>query len=303
MEKIKLLERIKELYDNGENIIEYLKGQNGNKETKLEDIMISYDFQAGNYTRKAISIPDFRKEFCVNLASILKELGPIESILEIGVGEATTLGILLHQMEQVPNDVFGFDISWSRIKYAKQFVQHLGLNDKTNINLCTGDLFSAPFADSSIDVVYTAHSLEPNGGKEQEALEELYRIAKRYVVLLEPAFELADDKAKERMLKHGYVTKLRATADNLGYKVIAHRLFHPTSNPLNPTGLMIIKKENAGNNPAAFACPVTKEILALVKGVYFSKKALLAYPIIDKIPCLLAQNAIVATHFLGKDIL
>ena len=122
-------------------------------------------------------------------------------------------------------------------------------------------------------------------------------------MLLEPAFELADDKAKERMLKHGYVTKLRSTADDLGYEVISHRLFHPTSNPLNPTGLMVIRKENAENNLASFACPITKEVLALTKGVYFSKKALLAYPIIDQIPCLLTQNAIVATHFLEKDIL
>jgi uncharacterized protein YbaR (Trm112 family)/predicted O-methyltransferase YrrM len=300
MGKIKLLERIKELYDKGENIISYLKAQNDTQETTLEDILISYDFQAGNYMRKALNVPDFRKEFCVNLKRVFMELGSIDSMLEIGVGEATTLGILLNQMETLPKNVFGFDISWSRIKYANQFIQHLGLDTKTNIRLCMGDLFNAPFADASIDLVYTAHSIEPNGGKEREALKELYRIAKKYIVLLEPAFELADEKSKERMLNHGYVTKLRQTADELGYNVLTHRLFHPTTNPLNPTGLMIIEKVNGENNPASFACPVTKEPLEYIKGAYFSKKALLAYPVIDGIPCLLPQNAIVATHFTNN---
>jgi len=31
---------------------------------------------------------------------------------------------------------------------------------------------------------------------------------------------------------------------------------------------------------------------------FFSKESLLAYPVIEEIPCLLPQNAIVATKFL-----
>jgi ubiquinone/menaquinone biosynthesis C-methylase UbiE len=33
-------------------------------------------------------------------------------------------------------------------------------------DLVVADLFHIPFADNSVDVVYTSHSLEPNGGRE-----------------------------------------------------------------------------------------------------------------------------------------
>ncbi len=300
MEKIKILDRIKELYSSGGNLIQYLKSLNVDSNNSLEDILISYDFQAGVYTKKAMNDPDFRNEICQNLASVLDELTPFDSILEIGVGEATTLGKLLLFLKNNPERIFGFDLSWSRIKYARKFLSQLNLKDQSNIQLSTGDLFNAPFGDHSIDIVYTAHSLEPNGGSEEKALKELYRIAKKYVVLLEPAYELASKEAQERMRDHGYVTDLYGTAQRLGYEVLTYRLFQPISNPLNPTGLMIIKKEVENNkeNKAALACPITKSPLDLIENAYYSKTALLAYPIIKDIPCLLPQNAIIASHFL-----
>ena len=169
---------------------------------------------------------------------------------------------------------------------------------REDIQLSTGDLFNAPFADNSIDIVYTSHSLEPNGGMEKEALQSIYRIAKKYLVLLEPAFELANDEAKARMLRNGFVTNLYDEVINLGYNVIKYELFTPTFNSLNPTGLMVIKKENMGEVDSSFGCPVTHSKLSIEKGAYYSKDALLAYPILNGIPCLKPQNAIVASHFL-----
>ena len=50
MNKLKLLARIKELYETeGTNIIEYLKSVASLKQNTIEDIMISYDFQAVAY--------------------------------------------------------------------------------------------------------------------------------------------------------------------------------------------------------------------------------------------------------------
>ena len=46
MEKFKQLQKIKELYEKGGNIIEYLKSIDNNDTNTTEDIMISYDFQA-----------------------------------------------------------------------------------------------------------------------------------------------------------------------------------------------------------------------------------------------------------------
>jgi len=76
------------------------------------------------------------------------------------------------------------------------------------------------------------------------------------------------------------------------------RLFDISDNPLNPTGLIIIEKNVNSNNEAKLVCPVSKSPLRNIDNhVLYSDESLLAYPIIKGIPCLLQQNAVLATHF------
>ena len=77
----------------------------------------------------------------------------------------------------------------------------LALKNIFNSGLFVGDLFNAPIEDSSFDVVYTSHSLEPNGGFERKALIELHRITRKYLVLFEPIYELGSSKSKVFMEK------------------------------------------------------------------------------------------------------
>jgi ubiquinone/menaquinone biosynthesis C-methylase UbiE/uncharacterized protein YbaR (Trm112 family) len=300
MEKLKFLSKIKEIYSQNQNIIQYLKNTKNNS---TEDILISYDFQAGSYIEAFKNNPDNKMMYCYHLANIINELGKFDSILEAGVGEATTFGNVLLSLRELPKKMYGFDLSWSRIKYAKIFLRSLDIIN--NIKLFTGDLFCAPIKDNSIDIVYTSHSIEPNGGREKEALKELYRITRKYLILLEPSFELSSDDAKNRMLEHGYITDLYGSVISLGYKVIEHRLFDISANPLNPTGLIIIKKEydnDDHNTSDSLCCPITKGTLLKKDNVYYSPDSLLMYPIISEIPCLLPTNAIIATHFLDQII-
>lgn len=294
MDKVSLLSRIKEIYSENKNVIKYLKELNGAKSNSIDDILISYDFQAGTYIDSYKKDPIVQDQYCYNLSNIIDKLGGYNSILEVGVGEATTLGNVLLSLKNKPNKCYGFDISWSRIKYAKNFLNELNLN---NVNLFTADLFCTPLKDNSIDIVYTSHSIEPNGGKEKEALMELYRITNKYLILLEPSYEFANEESRKRMLSHGYITNLYSTAIELGYNVIEHRLFEVSANLLNPTGLIIIEKNSNSQVLDPLCCPITKTYIYRKNNAYFSEESLLAYPIIDEIPCLLSQNAIVATKF------
>ena len=295
MDHKKILSRIKNLYSENANIIRYLKELDKSNINSIEDIMISYDFQAGTYYQDYKKDPSIKERYCSNLANIINNLGQYENILEVGVGEGTTLGPLFQFLDCKPNKVYGFDLSWSRIKYANKLLKELGIE---NVKLFTGNLFSIPIKDNSIDIVYTSHSIEPNGGKEKDALIELYRITNKYLVLLEPSYEFASIQAKERMLSHGYVTKLFSAALELGFNVIEHRLFEISSNPLNPTGLIIIKKDYNSECLNPLCCPLTKTDLIEMNNAYFSPESLLVYPIIDGIPCLMAESAIVATKFM-----
>ena len=290
-----MMSKIKEIHLENKNIIKYLKEIDGRTNNSIEDIMISYDFQAGSYTKAYKKDPKQKENFCSCLANIINNLEDCNSILEVGVGEGTTLGPLFKKVEKELSKWYGFDISWSRIKYANKFLKETGIN---NVCLFTGDLFSTPLKDNSIDIVYTAHSIEPNGGKEKEALEELYRITNKYLILLEPSYEFACEEGRRRMEYHGYVKNLYSTAKENGYDIIEHRLFDVSANPLNPTGLIIIRKKPEKKSKRPLCCPVTITYLIKKDNVFFSEESFLVYPIIEEIPCLLPQNAIIATKFL-----
>lgn len=294
--KFGTLSRIKEIYQSGGNIIQFLKELNGESKNSLEDILISYDFQAGSYIEFVKKNPDYIREYSKLIAKEIEGLEVnFDSILEVGCGEATTLVNVLKNLKGDKKNAFGFDISWSRIHYGNKYVQE---NQIDSVQLFTGDLFNIPLSDNSIDIVYTSHSLEPNGGKEKAALEELYRITNKYLVLLEPGYEFGNKEIQERMDSHGYVKNLCSISKELGYNVVENRLFELCANKLNPTQLIIIEKQkDIKAQPIDFYCPITKTKLEKDGNCYFSPEGLLVYPIIKDIPCLLTQNAIVATHF------
>ena len=293
----KLPNTLKNLYKRGKNITEYLKHGKKSKKNTDETIMISYDLQSGSYIKYTETHPEYSEKYTRAISKVINDLYvPLGSILEAGVGEATTLANVVLKLKKLPKKILGFDLAWSRVRYSVEYMKKKGVK---NSFLFVGDLFNIPLADNSIDIVYTSHSIEPNGGREKEALRELMRITKKYLILLEPAYEFADAKGKKRMNKHGYITNLYSVALSLGLNVIEHRLFDVYDNPLNPTGLMVIKKKVKNNQKtdSLIQCPVTKTPLKPLRGAYFSKKSFLAYPIIDGVPCLLCENAIIATHY------
>ncbi|MFA6568260.1 MAG: methyltransferase domain-containing protein [Victivallales bacterium] len=290
--------KLKELYEQGKNISEFLRKEMNVQYNTQEAIEISYDLQTGSYIacvekgEMAIRQDECSKE----IARVILSLCRPASILEAGVGEATTLsGVLKHLGGKISS--YGFDLSWSRVAFAKKWLHANGI---TNSVLCSGDLFNIPFLDNSIDVVYTSHSIEPNGGREEPILRELYRVASKYLVLIEPAYEFANGEAQQRMEHHGYCKNLRGISVSLGYDVLEHKPFNFTiSDPLNPSALTIIRKNNdcVFSPSHVLACPKFKTPLKEVGGMMFSPEALVVYPIIWGIPCLRIENGIFASKY------
>ncbi|GBD32119.1 hypothetical protein HRbin33_01083 [bacterium HR33] len=288
--------QLKSLYEQGRNISALLREEKGLQRNTDEIIEIAYGLQTGSYiaSMENAEMAEHQRNYTLEIAKTILSLCKPMSILEAGVGEATTLsGVLQHLQAEVSN--FGFDLSWSRVAYAKRWLQSQGVSNTT---LCTGNLRHIPFASNSIDVVYTSHSIEPNGGNEEPILQELFRVTRRFLILLEPGYELANDEARRRMDTHGYCKNLKGIADSLGYDVLEHKLFPFTSNPLNPTAITIIKKDEDAVPPSyILACPKFKTPLEEIGNMLFSPEALVVYPIVGGIPCLRIENGIFASKY------
>ena len=217
--------------------------------------------------------------------------------MEAGVGEATTLAGPMKAITAQGISAYGFDLSWSRISVAQKWMDE----NSVKARLFVGDLFSIPVADGSIDVVYTSHSLEPNLGKEEIAIKELLRVARKAVVLVEPCYELAPKEARQRMRKHGYVRGLKEAAESLGANVADYRLLDVCDRTLlNPSGVITLVKSGLSNGRNTertdiWKCPLTGSPLIEKEDYFYADTAGIAYPVLMGVPLLRPQHAIIAS--------
>lgn len=273
-------------YARGENAMEYARQAVGAIGNSVVATLIAYDLQAGSYVAGARANPEGNLSWCAQLAEILAPLLTKQSsLLEVGCGEATTLAGVLQCLNKKPSHALGLDISWSRCTEGQSWLAE----KNSSARLFVADLFNIPLEDESVDVVYTSHSIEPNGGQEEDAIRELMRVARRAVVLIEPIYELANADAQSRMCSHGYVRGLKETAERLGAKVNDYRLLDHISNPLNPSGLVLIEKSGVSTTGVAPAwrCPLTHTQMSDLGDVFVSEKTGLAYPVLRGIPLLI----------------
>ena len=184
------------LFDRGENVVEWINSREGAEHNSTTAIMYAYDSQAGNYTRQLDNrrTRDLKDTIGQYLAAILDGLAP-DSLLEAGTGEATSLVPILRHLKKKPAHVLGFDLSLSRLLFARKNLTASGNNDAV--------LFAAksdriPLLSASVDVVLTIHALEPNHGYEDVILAELLRVARRRLVLVEPSYEMASPGSRAR---------------------------------------------------------------------------------------------------------
>lgn len=291
----RLLFGMRDAYTRGENVMEYARRLSDSAINTTVSTLIAYDLQAGSYIAGARANPEANNRWCEQLAYILSPfLAPGDTVLEVGCGEATTLGGVLQRLAHTPGKAFGFDISWSRVAHGLRWLKEKNVD----ATLFVADLFNIPLGDSSVDIVYTSHSLEPNGGREEPAIRELLRVARRAVVLIEPIYELAKKEAQQRMMHHGYVRGLKEAAERAGAAVTEYRLLDHISNPLNPSGVLVLEKvsiETQEKGVFSWCCPLTYTRLCDEGDVFVSKSTGIAYPVLRAIPMLRREHAIVAS--------
>jgi SAM-dependent methyltransferase len=296
-----LITGMRAAYARGENVMAYARehaSQPAAGGNSLAATLIAYDLQAGAYAAAANADPATQQTWCGQIADLIRPCLPAAgTLLEVGVGEATTLAGVLGQLGRQRGDAYGFDISWSRVKEGQRWLATQG----QQAELFAGDLFHIPLADGSIDVVYSSHSLEPNGGREEAAIAECLRVARHAVVLVEPIYELASPEAQARMRAHGYVRELRETAVRLGAAIADYRLLERCHNPLNPSGVILLRKAaGSGDAGTLWRCPLTGAVLERNSDCYISRDVGIVYPILRGVPLLCPEHAVIASRLSAE---
>lgn len=296
-EELDALREARSAYAEGRNVMRLFRERDPDARNSADAVLISYDLQSGSY-RHALEDPEHRakvERYWGGVARVLDDYAT-DSMLEAGCGEATTLLPVLSRLEAPPARVAAFDLAWSRIAHARAHTRDF---DVPAPELFVGDLFAMPVRDGGFDLVWTSHALEPNGGREQEALTELARVARRYIVLFEPSYELGGEGTREHIEEHGYVRGLPAAAEALGLEVVRHELLPETASPVNETQVLVLRKPDVPEATTGdwHACPRCRGELRELKGALFCAADGLVYPVLDGIPVLSPQNAVVASSF------
>lgn len=280
-----IYDSILDLYSRGENVTQALLSQK--IPVDFDVIELLYDLQAGTYTAFALKNENFYKSFSEEISIHLEPfLNAQSSILDCGTGEANTFIPLLKRFPNL-SKILAIDSSWSRLSWAKQ---NLGQARINGFKIAVADMKQIPLEDDSVDVAIAIHAIEPNGGSEQIILNELGRVGRKYIVLVEPDYFTANSQQQLRMNSLNYIGDLRPFFPEAGLRLIKFCALENYTNPLNKSSLFVLEKITSAGEMGCqteidWVDPISKTNgQSFGSGLRFHNG--LWYPILENIPFL-----------------
>jgi ubiquinone/menaquinone biosynthesis C-methylase UbiE len=256
-----------------------------------EILDLIYDLQAGTYTKFANEEKGFLTAFTSEISQHLKPfLDPRSSILDCGIGEATSTRLICDQLN-LSSEILGIDSSWSRLSFAQA-----NTSGYANFRFAVANIMKIPLKDNSVDCAITIHAIEPNFGKELQMISEMSRVSQNLVVSIEPEFETASTKQQDRMSRLGYARNIRSSAKSVGLQLLKVHSMSQNSNALNRATIFIWQKisNTQGRrdrmNSIKWVDPSTKATLRRFDTGLISSEGLF-YPKLKDIPFLRTCDA------------
>ena len=292
---------LKEAYLRGENIMALLATDAEKRSDGFDTIQTAYDLQASSYTA-AFETPEGARLKAAFAEALTPHLDGYSSMLDAGAGEATTLVPVLDILGGSVRS-YGFDVSISRLLWARRNLLAV-MQDPI---LFVGNTEEIPLRDASVELVPSVHSIEPNGGREQELLTELLRVAARRLVLVEPTTAYASDTQLEQMRALGYCTNLPDVLVELGADVVLHEPWPVNGNPDNAAEIIVVdvapktgphKQLAVVDQDVELVAPSSLATLEALDGGLYSRDDGLYFPVVGGFPVLSRNQAVVATQLL-----
>ena len=178
------------------------------------------------------------------------------SILEVGGGQLLNIEILIDACPTT--ELSAIDLSFNRILAGRNYIREkLG----KDVKVAKANAISLPFPDNHFDLVFSRHALEHMPQDYQGAIDEMVRVSRKAVVLLEPSYELGNISQKLKMISSDYVRGIKRYFDSKAMDLEEYHLL-PIGPAFNRTALYVyLKTINASNENVPFTmdfCPKCK---------------------------------------------
>ena len=272
-----IISLISKLKRKDKNFNKYLRRNSTLSESEI--VQLSYDFQSGEYIKRYN--PELVRK---NLTPVIDEINKttnIKTLLDFGSGELTSFSYVLEKLFKSDIKFYACDISFNRLFLGSLLLEKKKLLN-SSINLFCNDFDKLPFFDNSIDVIITNHSIEPNKSNAEKIILELYRVARKKLILQEPNYDIACESGKKRMMSNNCVVNLSQILKKNGFQFEIIKTKY-NFNDLNPSSLYVIKKNTRVKKNCKFICTESMKNLSHVKNFYFSKETGIVYPILNNI--------------------
>jgi len=161
-------------------------------------------------------------------------------ILEVGCGNCINLVNLKNKFGD-KIELFGIDISNQRIEVAKKYfsqkLEGIELYEQSITKKCE------KWEDNYFDVVFSMHCLEQISYNCSLALQEMYRLTKKKLIMIEPVFENGNQVQKLYLICVDHNRILIKTIRDLGYKITRNEALDIQSGGgLNQSSIVVIEK-------------------------------------------------------------
>ncbi len=230
---------------------------------------------------------NIHKYYADILSKIIKQTKS-KSFLEVGAGELTLFNLICDYLKKINfkvNETGALDISFKRLLAGKNYLKKK--NNKINY-IVQGNAAELPFAKNSFDLIYTCHCLEQVPHLFKQSVNEMLRVAKNYVILIEPSYELSNKITNNYIYYKEYIQINEKLLSRVKYKYLK-RVRLPFRQYLNGAELIIYKKRKMKKKTKVeFICPRTKKIIYKKENTLVNKN--IEYEIQDQIYKLIGKK-------------
>ena len=160
-------------------------------------------------------------------------------VLEVGCGNCINVINLIEKYGDAL-EITGMDISDERIKVAKAHYGEMLDGVEFSVASITEGL---DYRDNVFDVVFSMHCLEQIAYETRDAVREMYRLASKFVVMIEPVFENGNAVQRLYLISVDYCRILLKCVEQLGYKTVENRSLEVQVSPSNQSTLLVLEKE------------------------------------------------------------